>query len=94
MKHYLIAFLIAAVLMAAEDALASKCRSALWGGVLPLAALLGSAALFILGPLPLEACYIAPFVAVNSILWLLWAGGREKRRKRAKETREEITAEN
>ncbi len=82
MKKYLIAFLIAAVLLAVEDTLAYKCRSALWGGVLPALALAGSIAVFALGGVPATPHFVLPFAALNAALLWAWSCGREKRRRR------------
>lgn len=83
MKKYLIAFLIATVLLAVEDVLAHKCRSALWGGVLPALALAGSIAVFALGAVPATPHFLLPFAALNAALLWSWSGGREKRRREA-----------
>lgn len=81
MKKYLIAFLLAAVLLAVQEVLAHKCRAALWGGVLPALALLGTAAVFALGLLPLLPQFVLPAAAVNTVLVWSWACGIGKRRR-------------
>lgn len=81
MKKYLIAFVIAAALLAAEDVLAHKCRSVLWGGVLPALVLAGSIAVFALGAVPATPHFLLPFAALNAALLWSWSSGREKRRR-------------
>ena len=78
MKQILIAFVAATVLLALEDALARQCRNLLWGGILPLAALLGSVGLFAAGTLTLQAQSVLLCAALNGVLWGLWVAGRRK----------------
>ena len=73
MKKFLIAFLVAAVLLAAEDILARKCRGALWCGMFPALVLAGTAAAFASGALPPLPCLVLPAAALNAALLGAWA---------------------
>lgn len=75
------AFVIAGVLLTAEYLLCTKLKNPLWGGMIPIFILSRTIYFFASGRIPLTAKTIFPFVVVNTIYWLDWAGGREKRKK-------------
>lgn len=78
---YIASFAIAGILLAAEHLLCTRRQSPLWGGIIPILILAGTIYVFACGRIPLTTRTIFPFIVVNSIYWLDWAGGREKRRK-------------
>lgn len=81
MIDLMIAFVIAGLLLFAEYLLCTKLKTPLWGGIIPMLILAGSIFAFASGRIPLTTKNIFPFVVVNTIFWLNWAGGREKRKK-------------
>lgn len=81
MVDLIVAFIIAGVLLAAEYLLCTKLKNPLWGGIIPILILAGTIYAFASGRIPLTTKTIFPFVVVNTIYWLDWAGGREKRKK-------------
>ena len=81
MIDLIVAFVIAGVLLIAEYLLCTKLKNPLWGGIIPIFILAGSICAFASGRIPLTTKTIFPFVVVNTIYWLDWAGGREKRKK-------------
>ena len=81
MIDLIIAFVIAGVLLFAEYLICTKLKNPLWGGIIPVLILAGSIFVFASGKIPLTTKTIFPFVVVNTIFWLDWAGGREKRKK-------------
>ena len=81
MIDLIVAFVIAGVLLIAEYLLCTKLKNPLWGGIIPILILAGTIYLFASGRIPLTTKTIFPFVVVNTIYWLDWAGGREKRKK-------------
>lgn len=81
MKEIILGFGIAAVLLAAEYLLCTKCRSPLWGGILPLLILLGTVCLFASARIPLTERNIYPFIVLNVIMLSDWDIGRKKYKK-------------
>ncbi len=81
MIDLIVAFVIAGVLLIAEYLLCTKLKNPLWGGIIPILILVGTIYVFASGRIPLTTKTIFPFVVVNTIYWLDWAGGREKRKK-------------
>lgn len=81
MIDLIVAFVIAGVLLVAEYLLCTKLKNPLWGGIIPILILIGTIYVFASGRIPLTTKTIFPFVVVNTIYWLDWAGGREKRKK-------------
>lgn len=81
MIDLIVAFIIAGVLLVAEYFLCTKLKNPLWGGIIPILILAGTIYVFASGRIPLTTKTIFPFVVVNTIYWLDWAGGREKRKK-------------
>lgn len=81
MIDLIVAFIIAGVLLVAEYFLCTKLKNPLWGGIIPVLILAGTIYVFASGRIPLTTKTIFPFVVVNTIYWLDWAGGREKRKK-------------
>lgn len=81
MIDLIVAFVIAGVLLIAEYLLCTKLKNPLWGGIIPILILAGTIYVFAGGRIPLTTKTVFPFVVVNTIYWLDWAGGREKRKR-------------
>lgn len=81
MKEIILGFGVAAMLLAAEYLLCTKCRSPLWGGILPLGILLGTVFLFVSGKIPLTERNLYPFVVLIAIMLGDWDAGRKKYKK-------------
>ncbi|MDO5785483.1 MAG: hypothetical protein Q4P20_10530 [Eubacteriales bacterium] len=81
MIDLIVAFVIAGVLLIVEYLLCTKLKNPLWGGIIPILILAGTIYVFASGRIPLTTKTIFPFVVVNTIYWLDWAGDREKRKK-------------
>lgn len=81
MIDLVIAFAIAGILLIIEYLLCTKLKSPFWGGIIPILILAGTIYVFASGRIPLTTKTIFPFVVVNTIYWLDWAGGREKYKK-------------
>ena len=79
----LVAFVIAAAMLAAEHALASRCRSILWGGLIPILATVGTIVLFVFGPIPANLSNLFPFLVLNIMLWEMWFNAIDRRKKTA-----------
>ena len=86
----LIAFGIAAAMLAAEHALASGCRSILWGGILPILAVAATIALFVFGPIPVSLSNLFPFLVLNIILWEMWFNAIDRRKRSAAENQKAL----
>ena len=81
MTDLIIGFAVAGVLLVLEYVLCTKLKNPLWGGIIPTLILVGTVYIFVSGRVPFTTKTIFPFVVVNTIFWLDWAGGREKRKK-------------
>ena len=86
----LIAFGIAAAMLAAEHALASRCRSILWGGIIPILTAAGTVVLFVFGPIPASFSNLFPFLVLNTILWEMWFNAIDRRKKTAADGEKQI----
>lgn len=81
MFNILFGLIIAAALIAVEYILCTRLRSALWGSIIPIVALISSVLMFASGKIPLERNYIFPFFIANTLLLSEWAAGRDKYNK-------------
>lgn len=87
-----IGFAVAAVVLLAEHLLCTRLASPLWGGILPLALLVGTIFVFASGKIPLTLQTVFPFVVANTVLWGDWGLGREAYQKRRRTELEKMKA--
>ena len=87
-----IGFAVAAVVLLAEHLLCTRLASPLWGGILPLALLVGTIFVFASGKVPLALETVFPFVIANTVFWGDWAVGREAYQKRRRAELEKMKA--
>lgn len=74
-------FVVALILIVAEYYLATKLRSPLWGGILPLAVLGYTVYVFAVQHQAVDMQTIMPYAIVNILLFGEWSSGREAYRE-------------
>lgn len=92
MTELLIGAAVAFVLMAAEHLLCTRCKSPLWGGIIPLLLFAGTVWLFAGEIVLLGGRYLFPFFVLNSIFLGEWSAGRSRYQKRRQDEMQRMKA--
>ncbi|MHA6528909.1 hypothetical protein [Paenibacillus sp. BAC0078] len=92
MIELIIGLTIAALLMSVEYLLSVKLENPLWGGIVPLILIIGTAYVFMSGLLQPEIKTLLPFLLLISLILGDWGAGREKQIKNRKAELEKMKA--
>ena len=81
MMSLVIGLIIAGVLMVAEHLLCTKLKNPLWGGIIPMAILIGTIIIFATGIIPFGTRELFPFMILIVSFFGGWVTGRDKFKK-------------